>query len=97
VAAYRQTCTWKQRLPAPAELLPRLAVGDVRAVSADLDAAMKASELSHLTAVSGLQIGPELHQPWASDRSSARLHRPRMPLGRPGLEGEKVFAPHVSG
>lgn len=39
--------------PSPAELLPGLAVGDMRAVSADLDAAMKASGLSHLTAVSG--------------------------------------------
>lgn len=39
--------------PRPAELLPGLAVGDVRAVSADLDAAMMASMLNHLTAVSG--------------------------------------------
>lgn len=35
------------------ELLPGIAVGDTRAVSAELDAAMKASSLSHLTAVSG--------------------------------------------
>jgi competence protein ComEC len=34
-------------------LLPGLAVGDTSAVSAELDAAMKASSLSHLTAVSG--------------------------------------------
>ncbi|WP_235562959.1 ComEC/Rec2 family competence protein [Microbacterium sp. Root53] len=41
-------------LPAPgAMLLPGLAVGDTRAVSEDLDAAMKAASLSHLTAVSG--------------------------------------------
>lgn len=41
-------------LPEPgAGLLPGLAVGDTRAVSADLDAAMKASSLTHLTAVSG--------------------------------------------
>ncbi|MBS1906216.1 MAG: ComEC/Rec2 family competence protein [Actinobacteria bacterium] len=46
-----------QRLPEPgAELLPGLAVGDVRAVSDDLDAAMKASGLSHLTAVSGSNL-----------------------------------------
>lgn len=46
-----------QRLPEPgSELLPGLAVGDVRAVSADLDAAMKASGLSHLTAVSGSNL-----------------------------------------
>ncbi|HET8927722.1 MAG TPA: ComEC/Rec2 family competence protein [Microbacterium sp.] len=34
-------------------LLPGLAVGDTSAVSGELDAAMKASSLSHLTAVSG--------------------------------------------
>jgi competence protein ComEC len=34
-------------------LLPGLAIGDVNAVSSDLDSAMKASSLSHLTAVSG--------------------------------------------
>ncbi|QNE34230.1 MBL fold metallo-hydrolase [Leifsonia shinshuensis] len=35
------------------DLLPGLAIGDEAAVTADLDAAMKASALSHLTAVSG--------------------------------------------
>ncbi|MDQ4213137.1 ComEC/Rec2 family competence protein [Microbacterium sp. ASV81] len=46
-----------QRLPEPgSELLPGLAVGDVRAVSPDLDTAMKASGLSHLTAVSGSNL-----------------------------------------
>ena len=46
-----------QRLPEPgSELLPGLAVGDVRAVSGELDAAMKASGLSHLTAVSGSNL-----------------------------------------
>lgn len=41
-------------LPEPGGgLLPGLAVGDTRAVGADLDEAMKASSLSHLTAVSG--------------------------------------------
>ncbi|MBB6392016.1 ComEC/Rec2 family competence protein [Microbacterium thalassium] len=41
-------------LPGPgAELIPGLAVGDTAAVSAQLDAAMKQSSLSHLTAVSG--------------------------------------------
>ncbi len=34
-------------------LLPGLAIGDTTAVSSELDAAMKASSLSHLTAVSG--------------------------------------------
>ncbi|WP_460818341.1 hypothetical protein, partial [Microbacterium petrolearium] len=38
------------------QLLPGIAVGDTRAVSDDLDAAMKASSLSHLTAVSGETI-----------------------------------------
>src|SRR5690606_35593670 len=42
------------KLPEPgAGLLPGLAVGDVRAVSEDLNAAMLTSGLSHLTAVSG--------------------------------------------
>lgn len=36
-----------------AALLPGLAIGDTRAVGNELDAAMKASSLSHLTAVSG--------------------------------------------
>ena len=36
-----------------AGLLPGLAVGDTRAVGPELDAAMKASSLTHLTAVSG--------------------------------------------
>jgi len=35
------------------ELLPGLSVGDTRLVSTELDSAMKASSLSHLTAVSG--------------------------------------------
>lgn len=41
-------------LPQPGSmLLPGLAVGDIRAVSEDLDAAMKATSLAHLLAVSG--------------------------------------------
>ncbi len=41
-------------LPEPAAgLIPGLAVGDTSAVTAELDAAMKESSLSHLTAVSG--------------------------------------------
>ncbi|MEO5920514.1 MAG: ComEC/Rec2 family competence protein [Pseudolysinimonas sp.] len=41
-------------LPGPgAGLLPGLAIGDTSAVTPQLDAAMKASSLSHLTAVSG--------------------------------------------
>ena len=41
-------------LPQPASgLIPGLSVGDTSAVTADLDAAMKTSSLSHLTAVSG--------------------------------------------
>ncbi|GAB3601973.1 ComEC/Rec2 family competence protein [Microbacterium aureliae] len=41
-------------LPGPgAGLIPGLSVGDTSAVSAELDAQMKASSLSHLTAVSG--------------------------------------------
>jgi len=38
---------------AGAALLPGLAIGDTRSVNVELDAAMKASSLSHLTAVSG--------------------------------------------
>ena len=46
----------KQAATLPGEggnLLPGLAIGDTSAVGVDLDAAMKASSLSHLTAVSG--------------------------------------------
>lgn len=44
-------------LPGPgAALVPGLAVGETRAVSASLDESMKASSLSHLTAVSGANI-----------------------------------------
>jgi hypothetical protein len=66
-------------------LLPGFAVGDVRSVNADLDAAVKARgpKPSHRSLQSS--DGPELHQPWASARPSARLHRPQ------GLR------PHVSG
>jgi competence protein ComEC len=43
-----------RQLPGPgAGLLPGLAIGDTSAVSPQLDAAMKAASLSHLTAVSG--------------------------------------------
>ncbi|WP_312167781.1 hypothetical protein [Microbacterium sp.] len=48
-----------QRLPEPgAGLLPGLAVGDTRAVSQELTEQMKASGLSHLTAVSGANVKP---------------------------------------
>jgi len=42
------------------ELLPGLSVGDTRLVSTELDEAMKASSLSHLTAVSGEEIASAL-------------------------------------
>ncbi|MCY7289612.1 MAG: ComEC/Rec2 family competence protein, partial [Cryobacterium sp.] len=43
-----------QELPGDGgDLLPGLAIGDTSSVEADLDAAMKTSSLSHLTAVSG--------------------------------------------
>ncbi|MCU1543668.1 MAG: competence protein ComEC [Microbacteriaceae bacterium] len=46
--------TAASRLPGDGgDLLPGLAIGDTAAVSANLDTAMKASSLSHLTAVSG--------------------------------------------
>lgn len=49
-----RTVVASSELPQPAAgLVPGLAVGDTRAVTPDLDAAMKASSLTHLTAVSG--------------------------------------------
>lgn len=46
-----------RELPAPGgSLVPGLAVGDERLVDAELDAAMKVSSLTHLTAVSGSNI-----------------------------------------
>ena len=46
-----------RELPGPGgALVPGLAVGDERLVDADLDAAMKVSSLTHLTAVSGSNI-----------------------------------------
>lgn len=53
-ALRRGLLTTTAGLPAPAGgLIAGLAVGDTSAVSNDLDAAMKTSSLSHLTAVSG--------------------------------------------
>jgi len=50
----RQFSLASSRLPGDGgDLLPGLAIGDTSAVSEELDAAMKASSLSHLTAVSG--------------------------------------------
>ncbi len=49
-----RTLAASEALPQPAAgLVPGLAVGDTRGVGAELDAAMKASSLTHLTAVSG--------------------------------------------
>ncbi|MCR2826421.1 ComEC/Rec2 family competence protein [Microbacterium sp. zg.Y909] len=61
VGAFAATAHLRERLVASTHglphpgggLVPGLAVGDTSAVSDDLDAAMKASSLSHLTAVSG--------------------------------------------
>lgn len=59
-----------ERLPEPgAGLLPGLAVGDTRAVGEELNTAMVASGLSHLTAVSGRNIITS----HASPTSSARV------------------------
>ncbi|MBH0083257.1 ComEC/Rec2 family competence protein [Salinibacterium sp. SWN167] len=49
----RTFATATAQLPGGGELLGGLAIGDTSAVSDDLDAAMKTSSLSHLTAVSG--------------------------------------------
>ncbi len=53
---YGQHAHGSSACPNPAEMLPGFAVGDMRAVSADLDVAMKAGRLSDLTAVSSLQM-----------------------------------------
>ena len=46
-------------------LLPGLAIGDTTAVGGELDAAMKASSLSHLTAVSGANCAVVVGIAWA--------------------------------
>lgn len=62
-------------LPRPGgALLPGLAVGDTSAVSAELDAAMKASSLSHLTAVSGANCAIVV---WLAFAIASALRAPR--------------------
>ena len=64
----------KQHLPEPgSELLPGLAVGDVRALNADLDAAVKVSMLSHLTPVSGKNFSGGEMSPYQSRRGSSAI------------------------
>ncbi|PZU39419.1 MAG: competence protein ComEC [Microbacterium sp.] len=57
------------------DLLPGLAVGDTSAVTDDLDASMKASSLSHLTAVSGANCAIVVALAYAA-ASACRLPRP---------------------
>ncbi|MEW2005727.1 hypothetical protein [Microbacterium sp. NPDC079208] len=62
------------RLPEPgAGLLPGLAVGDTTAVPAAVDADMRTSGLSHLTAVSGDTVHKRGGSFMRSDRLNARL------------------------
>ncbi len=62
------------RLPEPGNgLLPGLAVGDTRAVTAELNDDMRTSGLSHLTAVSGDTVHKRGGSFMRSDRLNARL------------------------
>ena len=71
-------------LPAPgAGLDPGLAVGDTSAVSAELDAAMKESSLSHLTAVSGANCALVVGLAFAAAAAAARARRAGGAAGSP--------------
>lgn len=75
-------------LPAPgAGLIPGLAVGDTSAVTAELDAAMKASSLSHLTAVSGANCAIVVGLAYGAVAAAGGSRRSRICGGVAGLVG----------
>lgn len=66
-------------LPMPGSgLVPGLAVGDTSAVSSELDAAMKSSSLSHLTAVSGANCALVVGLAFAGAAAAGRSRRARV-------------------
>ena len=75
-------------LPAPgAGLVPGLAVGDTSAVSAELDAAMKSSSLSHLTAVSGANCALVVGLAFGAAAMAGASRRVRVLVGMAALGG----------
>ena len=77
-----------ENLPAPgAGLVPGLAVGDTSAVSAELDAAMKTSSLSHLTAVSGANCALVVGLAFGAAVLAGASRRTRVVVGLVALGG----------
>lgn len=75
-------------LPGPgAGLVPGLAVGDTSAVPAELDAAMKESSLSHLTAVSGANCALVVGLAFAVAAASGASRSLRVAMGVAALGG----------
>lgn len=72
---------------AGAGLVPGLAVGDTSAVSADLDAAMKQSSLSHLTAVSGANCALVVGIAFGATAALGGSRRARVAVGLAALGG----------
>lgn len=70
-----------------AGLVPGLAVGDTSAVSADLDAAMKQSSLSHLTAVSGANCALVVGIAFGATAALGGSRRARVTVGLAALGG----------
>jgi competence protein ComEC len=81
-----------QGLPAPgAGLVPGLAVGDTSAVSPELDAAMKESSLSHLTAVSGANCAIVVGLAFGAVAAAGGSRRARIAGGVVALAGFVVL------
>lgn len=75
-------------LPAPGSgLIPGLSVGDTSAVSEELDAQMKSSSLSHLTAVSGANCALVVGLAFAAAAAAGASRRARVAAGLAGLAG----------
>ncbi len=75
-------------LPTPgAGLIPGLAVGDTSAVTAELDAAMKESSLSHLTAVSGANCAVVVGLAFGAVAAAGGSRRARVTGGVAALVG----------
>ncbi len=70
-----------------AGLIPGLAVGDTSAVSSELDAAMKTSSLSHLTAVSGANCALVVGLAFAAAAAAGASRRTRVACGLLALGG----------
>jgi competence protein ComEC len=89
VAALRRSLVASaEGLPGPGSgLIPGLAVGDTSAVSGELDAQMKSSSLSHLTAVSGANCALVVGLAFAAAAAAGASRRARVAAGLACLTG----------